>query len=100
MALENPEIIAPDKCNGCGLDLETIVKDHGGFLCFPALSVVPGGLIMIYGVVFHCCPACGAVMVNKNFAQNQKKLNDEKVKKILVPRTSSLIVPGSVIGKH
>ena len=91
MNLPAPEIIAPDKCIGCGTELEVLSNEFGGFMCFPAFSVAPGGLAMIYGVVYHCCPKCGAVMINKNAVENQKKFNDSKVDSIIRPKSNLIL---------
>ena len=100
--MEAPEILAPDKCVACGTDFDTLVKDFGGFMVFPAFTLVPNngtmGISMIYGIVFHVCPKCQAVMVNKNAVENQKKFNQDKLNQVLRPEPSRLIIPG--VGKH
>jgi len=95
MSLPAPEIISPKECIGCKTDLETLNKDNGGFITFPAFNIMQtpngAGVGMIYGMAFHCCPKCGVVMINTNAVDNMKKYNDAKLKTILKPKSRLII---------
>jgi hypothetical protein len=93
--MESPEIVSPEKCIGCGTSLEDIAKEYNGFLVLPCFTADQGGLKMVYGVMFHCCPKCGSVMINQNAHENTKKFNQMKIDQVIKPK-SSLILPGNV----
>ena len=95
MNLPAPEIIAPKVCIGCKTDIETLNTESGGFITFPAFNLIqsPQGSAvgMIYGMAFHCCPKCGAVMINTNAVDNMRKFNDAKLETIIKPQSRLII---------